>query len=333
MLALHPSLRFPPLSLQPRPLLMALSWWPSRRHRAPRSSNSNSMHHTRQPYETDQLQQHATQLELHDTRPPLRVKITGYCILTTTIVLVCGTWKGVASYYGEAILSTGLDLVAGTVLGMMLVVFYRVSCLSTYQTARLFWLGRFEASQPPCLPWFYHTDFASASTWKHLWSIVRLASSTIMAREAPLLPLAFESRRVTENSLHGPRVSDASPDDNGFSVRQYSSHRAATRGSIQPPCIDEPLPGPSTGTATALDRDTVVGSGQTSGFTDLVIPPIIRRRWHSHTATPDSNLQLGLFASATIEGLQLERYGVIPPRRVVTWAVAKALLRLGMYRR
>lgn len=50
------------------------------------------------------------------SRPPLIVKITGYRILNSCALLVFGTWKGVASYQGNAIISNTLDIIFGVVL-------------------------------------------------------------------------------------------------------------------------------------------------------------------------------------------------------------------------
>ncbi|KAI0689139.1 hypothetical protein BC835DRAFT_1223365, partial [Cytidiella melzeri] len=71
-------------------------------------------------------------------------KVTGYRIMNTTIILVLGVWKSVASYRGEAILSTSLDLVAGAVLAVI-----------------LYWLGLYETVEPPRMRWLFHDDYAA----------------------------------------------------------------------------------------------------------------------------------------------------------------------------
>lgn len=52
-------------------------------------------------------------------KPPLLVKVTGYRILNTSVIIGFGVWKSVASYRGDAILSTSLDLLLGVILATM----------------------------------------------------------------------------------------------------------------------------------------------------------------------------------------------------------------------
>lgn len=54
-----------------------------------------------------------------EPQAPLLVKVTGYRILNTAVLLILGIWKSVATYRNEAILSTSLDLVLGVILAVM----------------------------------------------------------------------------------------------------------------------------------------------------------------------------------------------------------------------
>ena len=55
----------------------------------------------------------------HKEDPPLLIKVTGYHILNTALVLGLGIWKSIATYRNEAVVSTGLDLVLGVILAVM----------------------------------------------------------------------------------------------------------------------------------------------------------------------------------------------------------------------
>ncbi|KAI0689137.1 hypothetical protein BC835DRAFT_276254 [Cytidiella melzeri] len=83
--------------------------------------------------------------EQPECSPPLLVKVTGYRILNIAVILILGSWKSIASYHNQAILSTSLDLALGVVLA-----------------AALYWLGLYEAVQPPLMLWFFHKDYAAA---------------------------------------------------------------------------------------------------------------------------------------------------------------------------
>ncbi|KAI0050815.1 hypothetical protein FA95DRAFT_1603267 [Auriscalpium vulgare] len=76
-----------------------------------------------------------------ETRPPLGVKVTGYRLLNTAVILAFGIPKAVLSYRGESVTPTTLDWMLG--------VFCAVC---------LYWLGLYEALQPPVLPFFFHND-------------------------------------------------------------------------------------------------------------------------------------------------------------------------------
>jgi hypothetical protein len=70
---------------------------------------------------TSSLIDHGVELELESDRPPLLVKVTGYRLLTTAIIVTFGTVKAMAALDGAAVTSTTLDWVAGVILGTMLV--------------------------------------------------------------------------------------------------------------------------------------------------------------------------------------------------------------------
>ncbi|KAI0338280.1 hypothetical protein BDW22DRAFT_807222 [Trametopsis cervina] len=78
-----------------------------------------------------------------NVRPPLLVKVTLCRVLYTTVVCGFGTWKAVAAYEGNAILSNTLDVFIGIILAVL-----------------LYWLGLFETVNPPVLTWFFHEDYA-----------------------------------------------------------------------------------------------------------------------------------------------------------------------------
>ena len=50
--------------------------------------------------------------------PSTLIKVTGYRMLNTAVVLMFGIWKGVASYRGESILSNTLDILMGVVFAI-----------------------------------------------------------------------------------------------------------------------------------------------------------------------------------------------------------------------
>jgi hypothetical protein len=54
-----------------------------------------------------------------DRNMPLGVELTGYRLLTTSVILGFGIPKAVYSYSGQSIISTTLDWVAGTILTLM----------------------------------------------------------------------------------------------------------------------------------------------------------------------------------------------------------------------
>ncbi|KAI0093275.1 hypothetical protein BDY19DRAFT_903041 [Irpex rosettiformis] len=120
--------------------------------------------------------------QFHQGRPPLLVKITGYRIMTTSTLLICGTWKAIATYRGKAILSADLDLVAGMILALL-----------------VYWLGIYETSDPPCLKWFFHKDYASV-----------LKQSRSSLTELPL-PVVARHRGTSTPSLSDMGDTESSP--------------------------------------------------------------------------------------------------------------------------
>ncbi|KAI0265287.1 hypothetical protein BC834DRAFT_878684 [Gloeopeniophorella convolvens] len=54
-------------------------------------------------------------------RPPLLIKITGYRILNTALILAFGVPKAVLSYKGELGSATAMDWVMGTVIAIVFV--------------------------------------------------------------------------------------------------------------------------------------------------------------------------------------------------------------------
>jgi hypothetical protein len=65
------------------------------------------------------LSTHGIEPELETSRPLLLVKLIGYRLLTTTIIVTFGTVKAMASLKGKAVTATTLDWVMGVVLGTM----------------------------------------------------------------------------------------------------------------------------------------------------------------------------------------------------------------------
>ncbi|KAH9964103.1 hypothetical protein BC827DRAFT_49382 [Russula dissimulans] len=74
---------------------------------------------------------------------PLGVELTGYRLLTTSIILGLGIPKAVYSYNGQSLISTTLDWVAGILLALI-----------------LYWLGVIEANRPGLSPLFFQVELA-----------------------------------------------------------------------------------------------------------------------------------------------------------------------------
>ncbi|KAI0086331.1 hypothetical protein BDY19DRAFT_960865 [Irpex rosettiformis] len=121
----------------------------------------------------------------HERRPSSSIKVTGYRILNTVVIITFGVWKGVASFRGEAIMSNTLDILLGVVL-----------------TIGLFWLGCYEAVQPPRMIWLFHRDYAVLLHRPPTWH----------ARPSPLTVSASQ-----------PYVSSG-VDAYGMTARSHSSH-------------------------------------------------------------------------------------------------------------
>ncbi|KAI0826216.1 hypothetical protein BC629DRAFT_1454180 [Irpex lacteus] len=91
-------------------------------------------------------------------RPPIRlVKVTGYRVLNTILIVGIGTWKGVVSYRGDAVISNTLDIILGVFLAIA-----------------LYWLGLYETVEPPPLKWLFHVDYAVVlqrrwKAWRARW--------------------------------------------------------------------------------------------------------------------------------------------------------------------
>ncbi|KAI9511884.1 hypothetical protein F5148DRAFT_1167117 [Russula earlei] len=83
------------------------------------------------------------QQEQEQRQAPLGVELTGYRLLTTSVILGIGIPKAVYSYSGQALVSTTLDWVAGVILALV-----------------LYWLGVIEAERPESSPLFFQTDLA-----------------------------------------------------------------------------------------------------------------------------------------------------------------------------
>ncbi|KAI0340590.1 fungal immunomodulatory protein [Trametopsis cervina] len=134
-----------------------------------------------------------------ETRPPLLVKVTGYRLLNTSILLGLGIWKTVASYRNEAILSTSLDLLLGVILA-----------------AILYWLGLFEAVQPPRLRWLFEYDYATL-----LRKFRRPRAHPVNTLSAP------ERRNEPDRSRRSPPIARRSPPprQRGESPRSLSTDR------------------------------------------------------------------------------------------------------------
>jgi hypothetical protein len=61
----------------------------------------------------------STHAEAETSRPLLLVKLTGYRLLTTAIIVTFGTVKAMVSLKGAAVTATALDWVMAVILGTM----------------------------------------------------------------------------------------------------------------------------------------------------------------------------------------------------------------------
>jgi len=80
-----------------------------------------------------------------DAQLPLGVKLTGYRLLNLVVILTIGVAKFILSLQGQSVAPTGLEWVGGTALA-----------------ALLYWIGLYEAVEPPRWEWFLHVDWAPA---------------------------------------------------------------------------------------------------------------------------------------------------------------------------
>jgi hypothetical protein len=62
---------------------------------------------------------HGVHMEAETNRPFLLVKVTGYRLLTTAVIVTFGTVKAMASLKGAAVTAMALDWVLGVILGTM----------------------------------------------------------------------------------------------------------------------------------------------------------------------------------------------------------------------
>jgi hypothetical protein len=62
---------------------------------------------------------HGVHPEAETGRPFLLVKVTGYRLFTTAVIVTFGTVKAMASLKGATVTATALDWVLGVVLGTM----------------------------------------------------------------------------------------------------------------------------------------------------------------------------------------------------------------------
>jgi len=83
--------------------------------------------------------------EAHDAPLSLRVKLTGYRLLNILIIFTIGLAKFILSLNGQSVAPTGLEWAGGSVL-----------------TIVLYWIGLYEAVEPPMWEWFFHLDRAPA---------------------------------------------------------------------------------------------------------------------------------------------------------------------------
>jgi len=83
--------------------------------------------------------------EEDDEDAPLspRVKLTGYRLLNIFVIFTIGLAKFILSLKGRSIAPTGLEWAGGSVL-----------------TILLYWIGLYEAVEPPMWGWFFHVDRA-----------------------------------------------------------------------------------------------------------------------------------------------------------------------------
>ncbi|KAN0117959.1 hypothetical protein V8E52_005546 [Russula decolorans] len=84
-----------------------------------------------------------TQDNDHQPKMPLGIELTGYYLLTTSVILGIGVPKAIYSYKGQALISTTLDWLGGMFLALI-----------------LFWLGVIEAKRPGLSPRFFEDDLA-----------------------------------------------------------------------------------------------------------------------------------------------------------------------------
>jgi len=78
-----------------------------------------------------------------DASLPLGVKLTGYRLINLAVILGIGAAKFVFSLQGYSTAPTGLEWAGGSVL-----------------TASLYWIGLYEAVDPPIWEWLLHVDCA-----------------------------------------------------------------------------------------------------------------------------------------------------------------------------
>jgi hypothetical protein len=98
--------------------------------------------------------------EAETDRPFLLVKVTGYRLLTTAVIVTFGTVKAVAALKGAAVTATALDWILGVVLGTMYAEPPSLfSDLNFDIVGRLYWLGLYENVKPPVAMWFFHEDY------------------------------------------------------------------------------------------------------------------------------------------------------------------------------
>jgi len=74
-----------------------------------------------------------------------RVKLTGYRLLNILVIFTIGLAKFILSLEGRSVTPTGLEWAGGSVL-----------------TILLYWIGLYEAVEPPIWEWFFHLDRAPA---------------------------------------------------------------------------------------------------------------------------------------------------------------------------
>jgi hypothetical protein len=60
-----------------------------------------------------------TQDNDHQPKMPLGIELTGYYLLTTSVILGIGVPKAIYSYKGQALISTTLDWLGGMFLALM----------------------------------------------------------------------------------------------------------------------------------------------------------------------------------------------------------------------